>query len=92
MAAPSTAAERLALIGRDEQRTQAAETVGIDQAEIDQLAERVLDLRAQQAAFGDDFIEEGGAVSLQHVEDSRRARARLEIRFALPGERHPERG
>ena len=59
-AAPTPGRSRL--LGRHEQRAQAGEAVGSDEAERDQLGQRLLDLRAQQAGAFDQLVEERGAV------------------------------
>ena len=49
-------------VGRHQQRAQAAEAVGGDEAERHQFGQRLLDLGAQQAGAVDQLVEERGAV------------------------------
>src|SRR5262249_7342604 len=70
---------------------QSAETVGIDQAEIDQLAQRILDLRPQQAGLGHDFVEERGTMRFQRIEHGLRPWTGLEVGLVLADEGHPQR-
>ena len=60
--ATAATAARAALARRHQQRAQAGEAVGRDEAERDQLGQRLLDMRAQQAAMLDQLVEERGAV------------------------------
>ena len=79
-APPPCARQRLAPVGRHEQRAQAAETVGGDEAERHQLGQRLFDLRRQQAAALDQLVEEGRALGADAFGDGLRARARLRRR------------
>ena len=61
--APPRAGERLALVRRHQQRAQAAEAVGGREPERHQFAERLLELRAQQARGLDELVEEQRAAA-----------------------------
>ena len=74
-AAPTPAVwARAALARGHEQRAQAGEAVGVDDAERNEFRERLLELRRQQAGRADQFIEERGAVAADRVRDHLRAR------------------
>src|SRR4029079_7782747 len=60
--APAARRELSFLVLRNQQRTQAAVAVGIDQSRGDQLTQRRLGLGAQQVRATDHVVEERGAV------------------------------
>ena len=70
-AATARASARASPIRRHEQRAQAAEAVGVDEAQRHELGERLFDLRGQHARALDDLIEERSAVRLDDFDDVR---------------------
>ena len=70
----AAAAERPALFRRGEQRAQSGEAVRGRDAQRDELRQRFLDLRAQQARALDDLVVERCAVLAQVIDDRLRAR------------------
>lgn len=76
------------LLGGDEKRAQPREAVGGDEAERDQLGERLLDLRRQEPRRLHQLVEEGGAVLADRGEDRLGAAARFHV-FGARRERGP---
>ena len=70
--AATARAARLALGERHQERAQAGEAVGGDEAQRHQLGQRLLELGAQQAAMLQQLVEEGGAVGGDEIDDSLR--------------------